>query len=56
MESKLNIYYVAAKGNNASLLTRIMAYGGAITVERTWRSKERMSLIKRRKPDDTEKH
>jgi hypothetical protein len=52
MESKLNIYYVAAKGNNASwLLTRIMAYGGAITVERTWRSKERMSLIKRRKPE-----
>jgi hypothetical protein len=29
-----------------------MAYGGgAITVERTWRQKERMSLIKRRKPE-----
>jgi 1-acyl-sn-glycerol-3-phosphate acyltransferase len=44
---KLNIYYVAAKETmQAGLLTRIMAYGGAITVERTWRSKERMSLIK----------
>jgi hypothetical protein len=37
MESKLNIYYVAAKTMQAGLLTRIMAYGGAITVERTWR-------------------
>jgi hypothetical protein len=53
MESKLNIYYVAAKETmQAGLLTRIMAYGGgAITVERTWRQKERMSLIKRRKPE-----
>jgi hypothetical protein len=39
MESKLNIYYVAAKTMQAGLLTRIMAYGGAITVERTWRVK-----------------
>jgi hypothetical protein len=38
----------------AGLLTRIMAYGGAITVERTWRSKERMSLIKDVNPNDTE--
>jgi 1-acyl-sn-glycerol-3-phosphate acyltransferase len=45
---KLNIYYVAAKETmQAGLLTRIMAYGGAITVERTWRVKERMSLIKK---------
>jgi hypothetical protein len=37
---KLNIYYVAAKETmQAGLLTRIMAYGGAITVERTWRVK-----------------
>ncbi len=35
---KLNIYYVAAKETmNAGLLPRIMAYAGAITVERTWR-------------------
>jgi hypothetical protein len=32
-----------------------MAYG-AITVERTWCSKERMSLIKRRKPEWHRKH
>lgn len=39
-QPKLNMYYVAAKETmNAGLLTRIMAYGGAITVERTWRAK-----------------
>ncbi|WP_424494286.1 lysophospholipid acyltransferase family protein [Salinimicrobium sp. GXAS 041] len=39
-QPKLNIYYVAAKETmNAGLLTRIMAYAGAITVERTWREK-----------------
>lgn len=39
-QPKLNLYYVAAKETmNAGLLTRIMAYAGAITVERTWRSK-----------------
>ncbi len=39
-QPKLNIYYVAARETmNAGLLTRIMAYGGAITVERTWRAK-----------------
>ncbi|MFO8148642.1 MAG: lysophospholipid acyltransferase family protein [Bacteroidota bacterium] len=37
---KLNIYYIAAKETmQAGLLTRIMAYGGAVTVERSWRSK-----------------
>lgn len=37
---KLNVYYVAAKETMQSgLLTRIMAYGGAISVERTWRAK-----------------
>lgn len=39
-QPKLNIYYVAARETmNEGLLTRIMAYGGAITVERTWRAK-----------------
>jgi 1-acyl-sn-glycerol-3-phosphate acyltransferase len=37
---KLNIYYVAAKETMKSgLLPRIMAYAGAISVERTWRAK-----------------
>ncbi len=37
---KLNIYYVAAKETmKAGLLARIMAYAGAVTVERTWREK-----------------
>ena len=36
---KLNIYYIAAKETmKAGLLPRIMAYVGAITVERTWRA------------------
>jgi len=36
---KLNIYYVAAKETMQSgLLPRILAYVGAITVERTWRA------------------
>jgi len=39
-QPKMNVYYVAAKETmNAGLLTRIMAYAGAITVERTWRDK-----------------
>lgn len=37
-QPKMNIYYVAAKETmKAGLLPRIMAYAGAITVERTWR-------------------
>jgi 1-acyl-sn-glycerol-3-phosphate acyltransferase len=37
---KLNIYYVAAKETMQSgLLPKILAYAGAITVERTWRAK-----------------
>jgi 1-acyl-sn-glycerol-3-phosphate acyltransferase len=37
---KLNIYYVAAKETMRSgLLPKILAYAGAITVERTWREK-----------------
>lgn len=39
-EPKLNIYYVAAKETmKAGLLTRLMAYAGAVSVERTWREK-----------------
>ena len=37
---KLNIYYVAAKETmQEGWLPRILAYAGAITVERTWRAK-----------------
>ena len=37
---KLNIYYVAARETmREGLLPRIMAYAGAITVDRTWRAK-----------------
>lgn len=36
---KLNIYYVAAKETmRAGMLTKIMSYGGAIEIERTWRN------------------
>lgn len=36
---KLNIYYIAAKETMKSgLLARILAYGGSISIERTWRS------------------
>ncbi len=39
-QPKLNIYYVAASETMKSgILPRIMAYGGAVTVSRTWRSK-----------------
>lgn len=38
-QPKLNIYYVAAKETmQKGLLPRILAYVGAITVERTWRA------------------
>lgn len=37
---KLNIYYIAAKETmRAGLLPKILAYAGAISVERTWRDK-----------------
>lgn len=53
---KLNIYYVAAKETmQAGILPRIMAYAGAITVERTWRAKG--VDVKEKKevnPNDTE--
>ncbi|WP_373055969.1 lysophospholipid acyltransferase family protein [Zunongwangia sp. H14] len=53
-QPKMNIYYVAAKETmRAGLLTRIMAYAGAITVERTWREKGKE--IKREvNPQDSE--
>ena len=36
---KLNIYYVAAAETmNKSLLTKVLAYAGSISIERTWRS------------------
>ena len=36
---KLNFYYVAAKETmKKSLLTKIMAYSGSISIERTWRA------------------
>jgi 1-acyl-sn-glycerol-3-phosphate acyltransferase len=36
---KLNIYYVAAKETmGKSLLTKILAYAGSISIERTWRA------------------
>ncbi len=55
-QPKLNIYYVAAKETMQSgLLPRIMAYGGAISVERTWRSKGvDVTEKKEVNPNDTE--
>jgi len=39
-QPKMNIYYVAASETmKEGLLPRILAYAGAITVERTWRAK-----------------
>ncbi|BAO55932.1 lysophospholipid acyltransferase family protein [Nonlabens marinus] len=50
---KLNIYYVAAKETMESgLLPKIMAYAGAITVERTWRAKGE-EVNRSVNPDDT---
>ena len=53
---KLNIYYVAAKETmHAGLLPKILAYAGAITVERTWRSKGKDVTEKKVvNPNDTE--
>ncbi|AXG75026.1 1-acyl-sn-glycerol-3-phosphate acyltransferase [Flavobacterium arcticum] len=51
---KLNIYYVAAKETmKAGLLPRILAYAGAITVERTWRAKGK-EVQREVNPNDTE--
>lgn len=55
-QPKLNIYYVAAKETmQEGLLPRILSYVGAITVERTWRSKGKDVTEKRDvNPNDTE--
>ncbi len=38
-QPKLNMYYIAAKETmKKSLFTKIMAYAGSVSVERTWRS------------------
>jgi 1-acyl-sn-glycerol-3-phosphate acyltransferase len=53
---KMNLYYVAAKETmEAGLLTRIMAYAGAISVERTWREKG-VDVVDKKEvnPNDTE--
>ena len=55
-QPKLNMYYVAAKETMQSgLLPRIMAYGGAISVERTWRAKG-VDIVDKKdvNPNDTE--
>lgn len=55
-QPKMNIYYVAAKETmQAGLLPRILAYVGAITVERTWRAKG-VDVTEKRdvNPNDTE--
>lgn len=53
-QPKLNIYYVAAKETmHAGLLTRIMAYAGAVSVERTWRAKGK-EVNREVNPQDTE--
>ncbi|MFD2890736.1 lysophospholipid acyltransferase family protein [Flavobacterium chuncheonense] len=53
-EPKLNLYYVAAKETmTEGLLPKVLSYAGAITVERTWRSKG--EDVKRNvNPNDTE--
>jgi 1-acyl-sn-glycerol-3-phosphate acyltransferase len=50
------MYYVAAKETmNAGLLPKIMAYAGAISVERTWRAKgQDVTEKKDVNPNDTE--
>lgn len=55
-QPKMNVYYVAASETmRAGLLPRIMAYVGAITVERTWRAGGKDVTEKREvNPNDTE--
>lgn len=53
-QPKLNIYYVAASETmKEGLLPRILAYAGAITVERTWRAKGK-DIKREVNPNDTE--
>ena len=53
---KLNVYYVAAgETMRSGLLPKILAYAGAITVERTWRSGGKdIDEKKAVNPNDTE--
>jgi len=55
-QPKMNVYYVAAKETmQAGLLPRILAYVGAISVERTWRAKGvDVTEKKEVNPNDTE--
>ena len=55
-QPKMNIYYVAAKETMTSgILPKIMAYAGAISVERTWRAKgQDVTEKKEVNPNDTE--
>ncbi|MFN3639447.1 MAG: lysophospholipid acyltransferase family protein [Flavobacterium sp.] len=51
---KMNIYYVAASETmREGFLPRILAYAGAITVERTWRAKGK-EVQREVNPNDTE--
>ncbi len=53
-QPKMNIYYVAASETmKEGLLPRILAYAGAITVERTWRAKGK-DVQREVNPNDTE--
>jgi 1-acyl-sn-glycerol-3-phosphate acyltransferase len=53
-QPKLNIYYVAASETmKEGWLPRILAYAGAITVERTWRAKGQ-DVQREVNPNDTE--
>ena len=56
-QPKLNIYFIAAKETMSSgILPKIFAYGGSISVERTWRSKgQDVTEKKEVNPKDTEK-
>lgn len=52
-DPKLNIYYVAAAETmKAGLLAKILAYAGAITVDRTWRAAGK-DVKRAHNPDDT---
>ena len=55
-QPKLNIYFIAAKETMTSgILPKIFAYGGSISVERTWRSKGEDVIEKKDvNPQDTE--
>lgn len=53
-QPKMNMYYVAARETmREGLLARIMAYAGAITVERTWREKGK-EIQREVNPNDSE--